>query len=86
MLAAIQKTNIFGYLSAMRKFDIQETLNTRFRHALAFAITAVAVAALLRHVVHVYGGISPADIRVYALVSVPVMAILFAHFAGKEFD
>ena len=62
----------------MRKFDFQEVLNARFRQAVAFAVTAVAVAALLRHVAHVYGGISPADIRVYALIGVPVVAILFA--------
>lgn len=70
----------------MRKSDFQEVLNARFRHTIAFAITAIAVAAIVRHVAHVYGGVSPADIRVYALMSVPVVAILFAHFAGKEFD
>jgi hypothetical protein len=70
----------------MRKSDFQDVLNARFRHTLAFTITAVAVAAIVRHVAHVYGGISPADIRGYALMSVPVVAILFAHLAGKEFN
>lgn len=52
----------------------------------AFAITAVAIAVLLRHAAHVYGGYSPADIRVCALMSVPLVAILLALSGGKASD
>jgi hypothetical protein len=70
----------------MKRFDLQETLNARFRHVLAFAITAVVIAALLRHTVHVYGGYSPADIRGYALMSIPLVVILLALAKGKKSD
>jgi hypothetical protein len=70
----------------MKRFNLQETLNARFRHVLAFAITAVVIAALLRHTVHVYGGYSPADIRGYALMSIPLVVILLALAKGKPSD
>jgi hypothetical protein len=66
--------------------DLQEGLNARFRHVVAFAVTAVVIAALLRHAAHVYGGYSPADIRVCALMSVPLVAILLALSGGKAAD
>ena len=40
-----------------------ETLNARFRHLLVFLIIAVFVAAVLRHVLHVYGWISREENR-----------------------
>jgi hypothetical protein len=70
----------------MRRFNLQEALNARFRHVVAFAGTAVVIAALLRHTAHVYGGYSPADIRVYALMSIPLVAILLALSGGKAPD
>jgi hypothetical protein len=70
----------------MRRSNLQEALNARFRHVVAFAIAAVAIAALLRHTVHVYGGYSPADIRAYALMAVPLVAILLALSGGKAPD
>jgi hypothetical protein len=66
--------------------DLQEGLNARFRDVVAFVSTAVAIAALLRHAAHVYGGYSPADIRVCALMSVPLVAILLALPGGKASD
>lgn len=85
-LAAILMTKAPNIKWVMKRFDLQETLNARFRHVLAFAITAVVIAALLRHTVHVYGGYSPADIRVYALMSIPLVVILFALAKGKASD
>lgn len=70
----------------MNRFDHQQTLNTRFRHALVFAITSVVVAAFLRHAVHVYGYYSPADIRAYALMSIPPVVILFLLARRKASD
>jgi hypothetical protein len=44
-----------------------DELNLRVRHVLAFLFAAVIIAAVLRHVFHVYGGLSREEIRVYAL-------------------
>jgi hypothetical protein len=41
-------------------------LGFSLRRTLAFAIGALAVAAALRHVIHIYGGFSPAEIRIGA--------------------
>ena len=70
----------------MRRSDLQEALNARFRHVVVFAIAAVAIAALLRHTAHVYGGYSPADIRAWALMAVPLVAVLLALFGDKAPD
>jgi hypothetical protein len=70
----------------MRRSDLQEALNARFRHVVAFAIAAVAIAALLRHTAHVYGGYSPADIRAWALMAVPLVAVLLAVSGDKAPD
>jgi hypothetical protein len=69
-----------------RSSNLQEALNARFRHVVAFAVAAVAIAALLRHTAHVYGGYSPADIRAYALMAVPLVAILLVLSGGKAPD
>ena len=53
-----------------------ETLNARFRHIVVFLIIAVFVAAVLRHVLHVYGSISREEIRTDSLIALP-FAVLF---------
>jgi hypothetical protein len=70
----------------MKKSNLQEGLNSRFRHVVTFAMAAVAIAALLRHTVHVYGGYSPADIRTFALMAIPLVAVLLVLFRGKVPD
>jgi hypothetical protein len=45
-----------------------DALNSRFRHILTFLVAALIVAGLLRHTIHVYGGITREDIRWFALV------------------
>ena len=59
-----------------RKSTMIETLNARFRHLLVFLIIAVFVAAVLRHVLHVYGWISREDIRTGAMIAL-ALAVLF---------
>jgi hypothetical protein len=52
----------------------------RLRSFLVLAFATVLLAALLRHVLHVYGGLSREDIRVDALLAalaIGVMAALF---------
>ena len=48
-----------------------ETLNARFRRVFVSLIVAVLVAAVLRHVLHVYGWIPREDIRTGALIALP---------------
>jgi hypothetical protein len=53
-----------------------ETVNARFRHVVVFLIIAVFVAAVMRHVLHVYGSISREEIRAGSLLAL-VFAVLF---------
>ena len=53
-----------------------ETLNARFQRVLISLIAAVFVAAVLRHVLHVYGSMSREEIRTVALMALP-MAVFF---------
>ena len=61
-----------------------DSLNLRFRYVLAFLIGAVITAAALRHGVHIYGGISPEDIRAGALLAIPAVALAIIFFRGKS--
>jgi hypothetical protein len=54
-----------------------ETLNTRFRRVLVSLIAAVFVAAVLRHVLHVYGYIPREDIRVIALIALAFTVLFY---------
>ena len=54
-----------------RKSTMIETLNARFRRVFVSLIVAVLVAAVLRHVLHVYGWIPREDIRTGALIALP---------------
>lgn len=59
----------------------------RLRNFLAIAFAAVFTAAVLRHVLHVYGGISPEEIRADALLAiliVAVAAILFRRVSRRR--
>jgi hypothetical protein len=53
-----------------------ETVNARFRHVVVFLIIAVFVAAVMRHVLHVYGSISREEIRTGSLLAL-FFAVLF---------
>ena len=59
-----------------RESIMLEILNARFRRVLVSLITAVFVAAVLRHGLHVYGWISREDIRTGALIAL-ALAVLF---------
>jgi hypothetical protein len=52
----------------------------RLRYLVAIMVGTILIAALLRHVLHVYGGLSREDIRVDALIAaliIGVAAILY---------
>jgi hypothetical protein len=59
---------------------MEDIVNTRLKHTLAFLIGAIITAAVLRHVGHVYGGFSREELRTYSLIAVP-MATLAFYFA-----
>jgi len=60
-----------------RKSTMIETLNARFRHLVVFLIIAVFVAAVLRHVLHVYGLMPREDIRVIALIALAFTVLFY---------
>ncbi len=45
----------------------------RFRYFVAAAFITVALAAVLRHVLHVYGGMPREDIRANALIAILII-------------
>jgi hypothetical protein len=63
-----------------------DALNSQFRRVFFFLIIGIAVAALLRHVIHVYGGVSPPDIRFAALTAVPVFSFVLLLPAQRHWD
>jgi hypothetical protein len=58
-------------------------LEQRFRYVVAFLIGALITAAVLRHVVHVYGGITREEIRWDALMAIPAVALAIIFFGRK---
>jgi hypothetical protein len=52
-----------------------EQLDSRFRHIVWAVSSAVPIAALLRHGLHVYGGFAREDIGVSALIAAVVIAV-----------
>ena len=55
-------------------------LSFRLRYFLAILFAAVVAAAALRHVVHVYVGLSREEIRAGALIAVPLVVIAIILF------
>ena len=56
------------------------SLDRRFRYVVAFLIGALITAAVLRHVLHVYGGITREEMRWDALIAVPAIALAIIIF------
>jgi hypothetical protein len=61
-----------------------QQLNSRFKIVVLFAIAAVLVAGVLRHTLHIYGGISPADIRWDSLLLISAMAIVVFNVSRRR--
>jgi hypothetical protein len=59
-------------------------LNFRLRYFLATLFAALVAAAALRHVVHVYGGLSREEIRTEALIAIPIIALALILFRRKR--
>jgi len=63
---------------------MQFQLSLRLRFILAFLLTAVITAALLRHVIHVYGGMSREEIRLDALLALPAVGAAIIFFRRRR--
>ena len=74
-------SNIIG--GAARMIDPR---NFRLKVFLAIAVGALLTAAALRHILHVYGGISREEIRWDALgfAAIGILAILLFRTASKQ--
>ena len=57
-----------------------EALNSRFKIIVFMGLAAILIAGFLRHVLHVYGGISREDIRVDSLLLICAFAIVIVFF------
>jgi hypothetical protein len=55
-----------------------DALNLRSRYVLTFLVGAIITSALLRHIIHTYGGISREGIRAGALVTIVVVTLAIA--------
>ena len=47
----------------------------RLRYVVGIVVGTILIAALLRHVLHVYGGLSREDIRVDALIAALIVGV-----------
>lgn len=61
-----------------------EALNTRFWHIIVSLFAAIVSAALLRHTVHVYAGISREEIRAGALIACFIVVFFLVLFMLKR--
>jgi hypothetical protein len=68
---------------ATKELDITEAFKWRYRRSLAFMLGAVITAAFLRHMIHVQGGIPPAEIGAGAIVIAAAMVLAMV-FLGKR--
>jgi hypothetical protein len=58
-------------------------LTFRLRYIVAILFAAVLTAAVLRHVIHIYGGLSREDIRFDALLGVALIVLVAMLFRRK---
>jgi hypothetical protein len=70
-----------GFWHGVARMD---PLDRRFKYVVAFLIGALITAAALRHVLHVYGGITREEIRWDALMAIPAVALGIIFFRRKR--
>jgi hypothetical protein len=72
----IDTANSAGALSIVRGIRMIASFNARFRNIVASVIVAALAAALLRHAIHVYAGVSPEEIRLGAFLGIPAVVLV----------
>jgi hypothetical protein len=72
--AARKLTNLIGSFQSV--FTMMNALNSRLRNVVVFVVAALILAGLLRHVLHVYGGIAPAEMRWFTLILLGLIVVL----------
>jgi hypothetical protein len=60
-----------------------DALNSRFKIIVVIGL-AILVSGILRHTLHIYGGISPADIRLDSLLLICAIAIVALLFRASR--
>jgi hypothetical protein len=63
--------------------SIIDPLSFRFRYFVAILIVTVIIAGVLRHLFHVYGGLSREEIRAGALMAIPAIVLAIIIFQRK---
>jgi len=58
-------------------WKMEQAINARVKYTLLFLVAALLVAAVLRHTVHVYGGVSREAIRAAALMALPAAFVAY---------
>jgi hypothetical protein len=61
-----------------------DPLSFRFRYFLTILFAAVVIAAALRHIIHVYVGFSREEIRMAALIAIPLVALAIIFFRRRR--
>jgi hypothetical protein len=64
--------------------SVMDGFNQRFKYIAAFLIGAVIIAAVLRHTVHVYGGLPREDIRTDALIAIVAVLLVIIFLRRKR--
>jgi hypothetical protein len=77
---------LVGALGIIRGIRMIASVNARFRNIIASVIVAVLAAALLRHGMHVYAGVSPEGIRQGAFLGIPAVALLLFVLRKRSVD
>jgi hypothetical protein len=66
-----------------RVVGIMDPLSFRFRYFVAILFVTVIIAGVLRHIFHVYGGLSREEIRAGALMAIPAIVLAIIFFQRK---
>src|ERR1700730_10834988 len=66
-----------------RVVSIMDPLSFRFRYFVAILFVTATIAGVLRHIFHVYGGLSREEIRAGALMAIPAIALAIIFFQRK---
>jgi hypothetical protein len=66
-----------------RVVSSMDPLSFRFRYFVAILVVTVIIAGVLRHIFHVYGGLSREEIRAGALMAIPAIVLAIIFFQRK---